>query len=261
VGPLDLHGKSLILEAAPGSRPRLSLTAGASSKMWQPLLSTDRDLTLRGIDLEYDTSSESLAEARPTHLIWSERATLLLEDCGLLAPGGCAPIVCRKPRLAELARCQVVAQASALSVEVGPGPPPSIRVHGTTLGVRQSEGAALSFWVQGGLPSGPVRLELQGNQVHAGRVVALSGLSSGVDILARDNLFAFRESLLDFVDYPPEKTWRLVTRWEGERNQYQPRADWVTQGGASGGIQGLAAWRELWGRPEPGSFEKPLASP
>jgi serine/threonine-protein kinase len=261
VRPLVVRGKSLTLEAAPGCRPRLTLSAGTAAKVWQPLLSTDRDLVLQGIDLFYDVAGEAVAEARPAHLIWSEGSSLHLRNCGLLAPGGWAPIVCRKPRQVELDRCQVVAQASALSVEVGAGPPPQVQVHGTTLNIRQSGGAALSLWVYGVQPPGPVQLELQGNQVNAGRVVALSGLGCGVVITARDNRFAFHEALLDFVAYPAEKGWRSVTRWEGERNRYQGRGDWIMQEGAPGGVHGLAAWRELWGRPEPGSSEGPYASP
>jgi hypothetical protein len=102
---------------------------------------------------------------------------------------------------------------------------------------------------------------LHGNEVRAGRVVALSGLSCGVEILARDNRFAFREALLDFVDYPPQTPWRSVTRWEGERNRYQAQGDWITHGGSPAGIRGLAAWRELWGLPEPGAHEGPPAFP
>jgi serine/threonine protein kinase len=261
VRPIAVRGKSLTLEAAPGCRPRLALVASAVARVWQPLLSTDADLTLQGIDLVYDAGSEAVAEARPAHLVYSEGPTLRLRDCRLLAPSGCAPLVCRRPRLVELDACQVTAEASAVCVEAGPGAPPRIQVRNTALVVRQFGGAALSFWVNPVQPSGPVRLDLEGSQFRAGRVVALSGLTCGLEITAHDNLFAFREALLDFVAYPTPQGWKPSTRWQGRNNRYQSAGDWIALDGTPSGIRGLTGWKEVWGQSEPRSAEETPDSP
>lgn len=257
VGPLRIRGKALTLEAASGCRPTLTLTGMAVAQVWRPLLWTDRALDVRGIELLYESSAEPGADARPAHILYCEGPELRLSGCRVIARQGCAPIVCRAPRLVEFDDCRIDAYATAVSVEIGAGTSPALSVRRSTLHIGQHAGTALSLWVGPSPAHGPVRLELGGNTFQTGRVLSLSGLTSGLEIRARDNTFGFRQSLLDFLDYP-ERGWKVTTSWQGLNNRYRSPADWISQDGMASGIAGLAAWQELWGRAEPGSSEEKI---
>jgi hypothetical protein len=260
VGPLSLRGKALTLQAAAGRRPRLTLRPEAVAQMWQPLLTTNRPLVLEGVELAYEVADETMAPNRAAYLIYSEQAPLRLTRCRLLAPRGCALIVCRQARQLIVRDCALVAESVALSVEAD-APPPEIQLIGNTIDIREADGAALSLWGTSSGPTGPARLHLENNTIRAGRVVALTALPRGVDMDARDNRFTFRQALLSVAGVGDTATWRQHTHWQGRNNRYESSADWLAVEGQPGGVRGLAAWRAFWPAVEPGSVEAAAPAP
>ena len=112
--PLTWRGRSLTLRAAPGERPCLEMTAAAADP-WQALLTTDRDLTLEGLELRLQPAVGGGSTGR---LICCERAALRLTDCRLSAPTG-AGIVQRNGGELTLQACRIETGGTAVSVEVG----------------------------------------------------------------------------------------------------------------------------------------------
>lgn len=249
-GPLVIRGKALTLRAAPGTRPRVRLTQAASS--WQPLFTTDRALTLEGLELLVADAAKSRA-AGTTHLIYAEGAALRLSDCRLLGAEQAGLVVARRAPLLVLERCELVARASPVLVEVGPEAV-ELRVTACRLRTAEERGPALTLWCSEDTRPGGLRLELAGSTVEAGRVAAFSGLLQGVEVTARDNVFHFREALLSYAGCGPD--WRQATRWQGHANRYLGLGDWLLVEGRPAGVRGLDQWRDLWQDGETESVEE-----
>ena len=97
VPPVRIQGKALAIKAAPGSQPRLELPVTSRNSAWQALLSTDRPLTLQGLELTVDHDQASAA-AEPMHLVYCEGGALHMRDCRLLANGIGHPVGLRSAR-------------------------------------------------------------------------------------------------------------------------------------------------------------------
>ncbi len=138
--PLFWRGRSLTVRAASGERPCLETAAAADP--WQALLTTDRDLTLEGLELR------SLPGGAAGRLICSERGALRLTDCRLSAPAG-AGIVVRNGSELTLQACRVETGGTAVSVEVGDQTTCKVRIVNTTLDGRDPSAAGLALWAPG----------------------------------------------------------------------------------------------------------------
>src|SRR5262249_59759187 len=125
VSPFVVHGKALTIRAAEGGRPRFAVGKLTTTAPWHPLLWTDAEGTVQGIDLDCEPSA-------PAHLIYSQGAALRLLGCRLCAPALAAPVVYRGARDVEIRDCSLTAQATAVSIELGAGPPPQLVFAGNT---------------------------------------------------------------------------------------------------------------------------------
>jgi serine/threonine protein kinase len=255
--PLSLRSKALTLKAAPGSRPRIQLDATDREAPWRPLLFTDRSLVVEGLELRRGSPDRSPAVAETAHLLYSAPGRLRLVRCRLLAPHASALLVCRDTQRLEMLDCELVARTSACCVEVSPGVRPTVRLSGSTIQVKDPGGAALVVWAPEERQPASVRLHLEGNTFAAGRVAALAGLAEGVEVLARNNRFAFREAFLGYVGFPGEDGWRRATSWQGGQNVYQAAGDWLHVDGKPAGVRSLEDLHACWRTHEPGSREEP----
>jgi hypothetical protein len=247
-GPLDLRGKSLTIRAAPGSRPRLLLVRPAGVRPWQPLLSADRPLALEGMHL----SCGEPGAAGAVHLIYADRAPVRLTDCRLEAPDGSALVVCRNAPAVELRDCSLRCRTAALSVEVGPAIETRIHLVGNTVTARNAGGVALAVWSPQTAGPGAARLHLERNTVAAGRVASFTALAQGVEVLARENEFQFRDALVSLAGAGDGR--RALT-WQGERNRYQGRGEWLHVEGRPAGVSNLDGWRAAFAAHEAGSLQ------
>ncbi len=255
--PLSWKGKALTLRAGPDVRPRLELRPSAPGQMWQPLLSTDRALTLDGLDLAGGKSGPGV---EPVHLVFVEGASLRLNGCRLLAPGGSSLVVGRGPGRIDVEGCVFQAAALALCVEAG-GEGTVLRMVNNTVEVTDSGGAALSVWGEDARRPSPVRIELEGNRVRAGRALSVASLPGGVEVRARGNELMVREAVVSFAGFPGPDGWRRATTWADHDNRYQTDGAWVRVEGRPAGPTGFAGWNALWAAPSVGTREPPAVRP
>src|SRR5262249_5118331 len=158
------------------SHPRVELVAAHADLPWQALLTTDRPLSVEGLQFSRAAQDAASAPAGAAHLVYAEPARLRLANCRFLAPRGPALPVCRRTQHLELADCQMVAHAAACCVEVGDSPTPVVTLRGNTVQVTDRRGAALAVWAAEGQTQASVELHLERNTLEAGRIVALAGL-------------------------------------------------------------------------------------
>jgi hypothetical protein len=254
--PLRTQGKALTVRAAVKDRPCLEMTAPASPS-WPTLLTTDRPLTLEGLELRHPGARSgdpsTLAELGP--LLSCEQASLRLVNCRLSGRGPSPLIVVRNAPQATLERCWIDAEAVGLSVEVGKAPC-RLQLQENTFTDHGASGVALSLWAPEVRLATPVELRLDRNTFRAGRVLALRALPSSLAITAVSNGFTFREGLLGYVAYPSGDSWRRSTTWQGRDNCYDSAGPWLRIEGQATAVRDLAAWCILWNMSEPQSREK-----
>jgi serine/threonine-protein kinase len=255
-----VHGKSLTIKAAQGSRPRFVLTT-AGAQPWQPLLSTDRSLTLEGLELVRVAQSDALEQPDTAHLVYCERAPLRLTNCRLLAPGGAALVVCRGCPKVQIHDCRLAAAALAVCIETGNEATAEIELWRSQVEVSAADGAAVSLWAAEDARSGTLRLTLEANAVRAGRVLAFRALPQHIAVTAHGNRFAFGEALLSFAGFEAPNSWREITAWNGGANVYEGGPHWLCLDGVPTGARDLDEWRALWGSTEDGSRHTALAPP
>jgi hypothetical protein len=228
--PLSCAGKALTLRAAPGARPRLE-RADAPERPWEALLAGDRDLALEGVDLHAPASSGAWP------LVCVEGASLRLRGCRLSsdAAGGAPLVSLCLGRELRLSDCRLEVGALAVSVQVGERPC-QVNLKGCTVRAGAPSGAALSLWSSAEHAPAPVDVNLEGNALEAGRLIACRSVLAPVRIDAADNELAFGEGLFSFAGYPGGDGWRRFTTWQGRENRYR----------------GGGAWVRVDGRPAPG---------
>jgi hypothetical protein len=237
--PLTLRGKSLTLRAAPGCRPRLVLRP--PSAPWQGLLTTDRALTLEGIDLG---GGEAVQDAAAP-LVTCTGPGLHLVGCNLQTAGPAPAVLLRGGGELTLRRCRIETAAAAVSVEAVAVPLCRITLEDNT--VRAADGAAVSVWATEGAAPAAVRIVLERNNLEACRIVALRGLGAPVEVTARDNVLRFREAVLALTGYPRD-SWRRLAIWQGSGNRHHGGGAWLTLEGAAIAGDG-SSWCRLWGLP------------
>ena len=241
--PLIWRGRSLTLRAAPDCRPCLEIKASASDP-WQALLTTDRDLTLQGLDLR--TLPDRYGRSAGGRLIYCERANLRLIDCRLTAPDG-AGVVQRNGGELSLTNCRVKTGGTALSVEVGGNKICQVRINNTLLDAHAPTAAGLALWAREIHQAATVEVELTNDTIRASRATALTAIPGIVRFKASGNHFFFRDGLLSCAGYADQEAWRRATTWEGRDNRYHGSGPWLQLDGRATAISGLAAWRALWG--------------
>jgi hypothetical protein len=271
--PIAIQGKTLAIKAAPGYQPRIVFVPEKDDPIWQPLLTSDRALTLEGLDLCEQPGTTDPDKPKTTHLVYCEHAGLHLKSCRLLAPHSCALVVCRRPPRLEIEDCRIVAHTAALCIEAGSNSGSEINLRGNRLAIQGTCGTALSLWeTKTSLPS-VVRLHIEDSRVQADRIITLTATTSEIEMNARGNQFEFNNALLactgftkkgDALFAPPPSHSRSQTwgekrcpffRWHGENNRYHATGNWFSVDGKSAGIQNLRAWSELWQSTEAGSSE------
>jgi hypothetical protein len=199
--PVMLGEKALTLRAAAGRRPCLQFASQPSA--FQSLLSTDRSLTLEGIDL----SPGAARCDEGAHLICTEGAALTLRDCHIEAPRLSTALLVRSAPCVHLRECHIQVAALALCVEVNSRPECAIVIANSTLETTRMGAAAVSIWGTEVAGLTPVRLTLSGNQFVADRILAFRDLNGAVEVLAEDNRFAYREALFTSGHLGKPVTW------------------------------------------------------
>lgn len=238
--PLDVHGKSLTLEGAPGCRPTILLTA-QTKQHWNALVCSDRSLTLRNLELRREVDGASAAP-----LIVCENAPLHLINCRLDVPHGSAAVICRNPRQVEIVGSAVIVATLGLCVEVGDGSPCDVRILDTTIAVTQIGGAALSLWAPEIHQAASLRLTLERNVISAGRIFAVKALPRSLAVDCVGNDLTFREALVSCVGFAGREGWRRITSWRQQDNHYHAAGEWLRVDGKPGGIASEDAWQSLW---------------
>jgi hypothetical protein len=135
-------------------------------------------------------------------------------------------VVVRDAGEVTVSGCRIDAADVGLSVEVGCGPECRVRISASRLNVRAASGAGLSLWVPEERAAPPVRMDLEGNTIRAGRTAALRGMPAGLTVNARDNHFAFRSALMSYTGCADGDAWR-GTVWQGGGNVYEGPASWL----------------------------------
>ena len=238
--PLTRRGGSLTLRAAPDCRPCLEIKAAASDP-WQTLLTTDRDLTLQGLDLR-SLPNRSAGGGR---LIYCERANLSLIDCRLSAPDG-AGIVHRNGGELSLDSCRVETDGTAVSVEVGQKKTCQMRIVNTTLETRAPSGAGLALWASEIRQPTTVEVELTSDTFRANRAIALTALPAILHVTGARQRLLLQRRPARLRGYADRQAWRQTTAWEGRDNRYHGSGMWLNFDGRPAEVSNLAAWRDLW---------------
>ena len=132
---LDIHGKAMILRAAPGAHPCLDFRQPTTR--WAALIAADRALTLEGLELR--------GPAGTTPFVCSQGAALRLLNCRMSAPGRSSVVVCRGSPQVELRGCEICAGSLALCLEVD-GPRCEAVLADNRIEVEDAGAAAVSLW-------------------------------------------------------------------------------------------------------------------
>jgi len=256
ISPIAIQGKSLSIKAARGSHPRLELTRADTDSIWQPLLLTDRPLTLQGLELACTNSGRPAPFAGASHLVYCQHASLRMTDCRLLAPSGNSLVVCRNCTNVELRNCSLTAQASAICLEAGNETSSELRLVDTKLIVNDSQGAALSLWTNDRERRSAVRLHLERDKIDAGRIFALAGPVQGVQVFAERSEFTFHQALLSCAGSSDMRCLQRSWAWQGRDNRYQGQRDWLLVDGKPVNVSEFPAWQQVWRADEPQAVQK-----
>jgi hypothetical protein len=244
--PLSWPGKTLTLQAGPGPRPCVE-RADVPERPWEALLSSDRPLTLRGLDL--CGGAEQGSGVAP--LVCVEGAALRLADCRLQAAGRGPLLALRRGTALRLESCRLEGEWLAVSVEVGPERPCRAELAGCRVRVRNPEGAALSLWSVESHAA--VQLRLRHNTITAGRVVACRAPGGPLHIRSAANRFSFSAGVLSFDGAADPEGWRRRTTWQEHDNHYDGAGAWLRLEGRPGPVRDREGWRRLWAPPHAGA--------
>jgi hypothetical protein len=243
--PVSWQNKRLTLRAAPGSRPCLEMPA-SGDQPWQALLTTDRSLTIEGLELRRGAMRITDVGSAAGPLICCQRADLRLKDCVLTGPGKSPLLVCRNSRELVLQGCRIEAGAIAVSVEVGQEASCRLELTSNVLLAQEESAVALSLWAPEVRQATPVELTMTRNTFTAGRVIALRALPAPLTVTAHDNTFTFHDGLLGCDAYPTPDSWRALTTWRGQDNRYHGAGAWLQLDGQATSVRDIPTWTRLW---------------
>lgn len=258
-GSISLHGKSLTIKADEGFQPRLDFVSLTTEASWEPLLFTDRPLTLEGLNLNYSAERLPRACGAIRNVIYSENSPLKIVRCRLTSNGAHDLIVCRQSPEVELRECTLDSRASALNIEIGPASACSVTLSGNHAETRDPQAALAVFWSNSPAQAA-LALHLEQNQLSGTRLLAFHGIDSSLAIRATGNTFLFQESLLCLHSTEKGKADSDRVRWEGDRNRFATAPVWATSNGVALPIRNLLEWRKSWNCGEAGSFEESMYS-
>lgn len=146
--------------------------------------------------------------------------------------------------------CRLTVGALAVCLETGDGGDTALEITRTEMTVASAGGAALSVWSREGQRPVDVRLDLEGNTIQAGRILAVRGVLGRAALTAHGNAFTFRQALLSFAGLPGGDAWRAMLCWEGQDNAYRGGPHWLTVEGTPVVEGSLDAWQAVWGAAE-----------
>ena len=161
------------------------------------------------------------------------------------APGRSSVVVCRGSPQVELRGCEICAGSLALCLEVD-GPRCEAVLADNRIEVEDAGAAAVSLWRAEQSPGSTVVLELENNDIRAGRTLALRDLTAGVTVRARDNRFTFQDALLSLTGFAKSPGWRRTVTWQGRNNSYRAAGEWLQMDGLGAGIGRPEDWEVLW---------------
>jgi hypothetical protein len=202
------------IRGVPGSRAVIERVPDAEA-VWEPLLSSDRDLTLEGVELR--GTSQDLAP-----LASVEGANLTLRGCELTMLGSGPAVTVRSGRRLALEGCVVKTAGQALGVEMT-GRPCRVDVRDCRVDVRDPIGLFLFAWSGTQGPTAPLDVQLTGSNVRAGRGLAVRGLKGPVSVEARGGRLFFRQERVCWLGYADQAE--------------QPAVAWSEHGVASAGAE------------------------
>ncbi len=239
-GPIAWRDKTLTLRAAPGRRPGLVMNQPPEHP-WQALLTTNRDLTLEGLDLIGPDGIQ--AEG---HLLACDRCSLRLINCRLRATSTSAAIVLRNGAELILHGCRIEAGSLALSVEVGQIERCKIRIANSMIRTELTTGMAMALWSAEARHATAIDLLMERSTLAAGRILAVRAPRSQLSVHAVQNDFSFQEALLSYVETGRADSWRRCTTWQEQDNHYQAQGPWLLIDGRPLEIRDANTWARLW---------------
>jgi hypothetical protein len=146
----------------------------------------------------------------------------------------------------EVRDCTLIANASAVSVEVSNDCVSSVRITNTCLTAYDTTGAGVSLWTASTKGSVAARLHLQGNRIEAGRVLALAGPVQNLQAHVEANEFTVHEALFSCTGFTDPECWRDASPWHGSDNHYRGPGNWLLMNGKAIELCTLPAWGESW---------------
>jgi hypothetical protein len=231
VSPVHLHGKALTIRSAPGASPVLVRQADLT---WDPLIQSDRDVTLEGIALE-----GGKVDGSPAPLIVVEQAKLIMRNCTLRQRGPAPAVSLRRGSQLALVRCLLKSQVQGVGIEMPAGGTCRVQVHESNIKVYDASGTALLLWGTETSPAIPAEVNLTHSTVDAGRIVACRSLAGPVRLMAEENRLVFHQALVSFDGYGDREISRRLFAWQGRQNRFETTGTWVRLAGRPG-----PAWDE-----------------
>ncbi|MGL4551159.1 MAG: PilZ domain-containing protein, partial [Gemmataceae bacterium] len=201
---LRVAGKGLTFRGVPGTGAAIERQADADAA-WEPLLCSDRALTVEGVDL-----TGSPRDVAPLACV--EGATLALRGCTLTMPGTGPGLTLRHGQNLTLERCDLTAAGQGLAVEVK-GRPCRVDVRDSRVEVRGDTGLFLLAWCAAPGPPAALDVTLTGSAVSAGRGFGFRSAAGPVAVTVRGGRLSLRHARLSFAGYrgvaeQPAVTWR-----------------------------------------------------
>jgi serine/threonine-protein kinase len=209
--PIAWHGKTLTMRGEGDTPPILERHPSPDDAPWQALLSSDRSLSLEGLELRH-APGRKFAEGS---LASCEGGSLRLHDCRLKAEGTHAAIVSRQGAEVKVTHCNIEAEAAAIAVETGQTETCRLHLFDSHL---TTAGAAVALWAPETCLPTRLDLQLAGNTIAADRILSSRALPGPLRIDATDNHFTYRNALLHFHMERQRGDWRRLTAWSGQDN-------------------------------------------
>jgi hypothetical protein len=190
--PVRVAGKALTLRGVAGSRPVIERQAGTEER-WDALLSSDRALTIEGLELRGTPS-----DLAP--LVCVEGASLCLRDCKVHMPAGGPATALRGGTQLRLLGCELNAGRQAVAVEVMERPC-SILARDCRVRVSDAAGVVMLAWSERERTSASVACDLRNCDVEAGRLLACRSVAGPVRVEAIGSRLDLRQQRVSYAGY------------------------------------------------------------
>jgi serine/threonine protein kinase len=263
-GPFLLHGtscggKALTIKAAAGFRPRMEFLPTPHQSDWTPLLWSNKDLTLEGIDLSYLDEKPLSATPGVAHLVYIERASLKLTDCNITAKNAQALIVCRQAPSIAIDSCSALGKGSVLCIELPERGSARIGLEKCRFAASDPNASTAVFWASK-VPSEKSQLDLKECEVSGSRLIAFNNLDGVMSVRSFDSTFRFQQSLLSVIAADRSLPLDRLLRWEGSNNRFGTGVNWIVCPSLANPVRNLQEWKKCWHSTESGSLEETIAA-